>query len=970
MSEESSTTVSSDIETSAVAEQAKEASSAADNRDTSRDGDDAEDEEPPSSFLIVELKREKIRKKRNFTNARRSLLVAMREGDDISSVRMRAELTDRTQQELMDILSSIEDLCVQSKDIRNLAKTVAEMEEVEAEKSQADNQLDVFWSKLEMSDVLLAQRQYGLLDFGEEMPPQEYESTAFGRNANPGETTSLSLSSAPVSGEWSVGALGNVTSSHRTGPVMSSASVSGMQLPASATTLPTAQAISPSITTGISSLTSTTPYVTAVIQVPDTHVTAAMPVPSTEVTLPTASVRLPVNTRALPPVTTHASASVRSSAYAFGSLPPPAPPTHSTTTVWSRFQGVQGHQAPPGIRSGPGHHGTVTSQAQFPQHQPLQSQQPASSQHTTALGQDMWRQLKRVSIPVFRGDKRQYESWKAAFLACIDGAPLTPEYKLLQLREYLAGDAQKVVENLGHSAAAYQAAKDRLERKYGGNRRKMALHLEELDKFKGIRVGSARDVEAFADLLDVAVINLKGAGRTDELRDGSFYAKLLTKMTEPMVANYQRWLFEQRAAENVETLLTWVTREAEYVAMAAEAVRGVSSTNPHREPAAPGRQSNFHGTTNSRSCPLCTGLHGIWACETFKKQSVSQRWVTAKAHKLCYRCLTSGHSGRDCSNGRKCGIDNCSFTHNRLLHGRDSVNSGSSRSRATAAKSPARVTERQAHEQTSCSTTTEHTATTLLSMEGEESSSKKATFAASTANLQEVVGLRTVPVILHYDGKEIATNALLDDGSTATFLNAKVAAELGLVGDTQEVTVDMLNEKHATFSSKLVTVRLKSPDGTVDEEICARTADRIAANLPVVDWKQHASSWQHLSHIEFPRINRRRPIDLLIGIDNAQFHRCKAEVTGGDGEPIARLTPLGWTCVGKPSPSEPSPQRTVHSQSFLVNKLSRPEADNNLERLVRKFWGLLPFSQLIPQTTFPLRRTTFCTDKLEVFLPQ
>ena len=226
---------------------------------------------------------------------------------------MRAELTDRTQQEVIDILSSIEDLCVQSKDIRNLAKTVAEMEEVEAEKSQADNQLDVFWSKLEMSDVLLAQRQYGLLDYGEEMLPQEYESKEFGRNANPGDTTSLSLSRTPVSGEWSVGALGNVTSSHRTGPVTSSASVSGMQLPASATTLPIAQAISTSLTTGISSLTSTTPYVTAVIQVPGTHVTAAMPVPSTQVTLPAASVRLPVNTRALPPVTTHTSASVRSS---------------------------------------------------------------------------------------------------------------------------------------------------------------------------------------------------------------------------------------------------------------------------------------------------------------------------------------------------------------------------------------------------------------------------------------------------------------------------------------------------------------------------------------------------------------------------------------------------------------------------------------------------------------------------------
>ena len=50
-----------------------------------------------------------------------------------------------------------------------------------------------------------------------------------------------------------------------------------------------------------------------------------------------------------------------------------------------------------------------------------------------AIGQDLWRQLKRVQIPVFTGDKRKYQSWKAAFLTCIDSAPATGEYKLLQL---------------------------------------------------------------------------------------------------------------------------------------------------------------------------------------------------------------------------------------------------------------------------------------------------------------------------------------------------------------------------------------------------------------------------------------------------------------------------------------------------------------------------------------------------------
>ena len=45
------------------------------------------------------------------------------------------------------------------------------------------------------------------------------------------------------------------------------------------------------------------------------------------------------------------------------------------------------------------------------------------------------------------------------------------EYKLLQLRHYLRGSALKVIEGLGHSAAAYKVARERFNRKYGGKRR-------------------------------------------------------------------------------------------------------------------------------------------------------------------------------------------------------------------------------------------------------------------------------------------------------------------------------------------------------------------------------------------------------------------------------------------------------------------------------------------------------------------
>ena len=73
------------------------------------------------------------------------------------------------------------------------------------------------------------------------------------------------------------------------------------------------------------------------------------------------------------------------------------------------------------------------------------------SRSTPLLGKDMWKQLKRVSIPIFNGDKRLYEGWKTAFMACVDKAPATQEYKLLQLRQYLSGEELKVVEPLGQT---------------------------------------------------------------------------------------------------------------------------------------------------------------------------------------------------------------------------------------------------------------------------------------------------------------------------------------------------------------------------------------------------------------------------------------------------------------------------------------------------------------------------------------
>ena len=57
------------------------------------------------------------------------------------------------------------------------------------------------------------------------------------------------------------------------------------------------------------------------------------------------------------------------------------------------------------------------------------------------------------------------------------------------------------------------------------------------------------------------------------------------------------------------------------------------------------------------------------------------------------------------------------------------------------------------------------------------------------------VALRTVPVILKNGNRRIEVNALLDDASTRTYLNSDVAAQLGLQGEYQRVSLNVLNRE-------------------------------------------------------------------------------------------------------------------------------------------------------------------------------
>ena len=545
----------------------------------------------------------------------------------------------------------------------------------------------------------------------------------------------------------------------------------------------------------------------------------------------------------------------------------------------------------------------------------------ARSNHTEKIGKDLWKQLKRISIPLFSGSKRQYESWRAAFNACVDQAPATPEYKLLQLRQHVSGEALKAIENLGYSSGSYAAALSRLERKFGGRRRQITLYIEELEKFRPIRMGQAKDIEKFSDLLDVAIINLREAGRQEELGNGSFYVKLQRKIPETMLAQYHRWICERYEVESVESLHKWITQESEFQTIASETICGIGGSNETEIPRYRKEPRTFFGDVRSKSqhfaekklkltrfCKVCNDNHGVWLCEKFKKLNVANRWEEAKKLKLCYSCLGDDHMVMKCPRRRKCGIENCERTHNKMLHGNQI-------DRHKNEKNP----DNSIHGGDKSKEWTvpgNHLTMTSTSVE----------------QCNGILSLRTVPVVIKNGNQRLVINALLDDASTKTYLNTDVAAELGLSGQLQKIKVNVLNDRVETFETMPVEFKIESLDGKIDMLISAYTTEHVTGNLKVVNWNYHSKNWKHLDKINFPKGAKKSKIDMLIGMDYPDLHYSMQDVRGNPGEPIARLTPLGWTCVGTPG------DKSIHTKVTRTLLTHNAESLIEINNTLRMFW--------------------------------
>ena len=433
-----------------------------------------------------------------------------------------------------------------------------------------------------------------------------------------------------------------------------------------------------------------------------------------------------------------------------------------------------------------------------------------------------------------------------------------------------------------------------------------------------------------------------------------------------MLTRYRRWTFENNEENSVEALKEWLLRESEYQNIAFETIRGISErptrsrndyTSYGRDSERPSRIRNefthYGRDSNPIQCWMCAGTHPIWKCDVFENANVDERWQLAKAHKLCFRCLASTHFGQDCVRSQLCGIENCTRMHHKLLHKgekridkkqntRDLQNIKRNTDQTQnnrllpQNRTDAEKDNRLNHE------LTEYNLETNKKTSTSEDHSHNNQLLTRDSNVNEeqtqnnscgiAVSLRTIPIILKKGNRKVKVNALLDDGSTKSYINNDVANELNLHGRSEVITVGTLGANSRTFQTREVTFDIESVDGATTYEINAFTNNNVTGNLIATEWKYVAKDWEHLKNLDFSEVSSKKKVDLLIGSDYPDLHISLKEIRGHPGEPIARLTPLGWTCVGRTKLKEKD------KKEVYFNYYCDIEENGNRPFNLEKFW--------------------------------
>lgn len=556
-----------------------------------------------------------------------------------------------------------------------------------------------------------------------------------------------------------------------------------------------------------------------------------------------------------------------------------------------------------------------------------------------------------ATLPEFDGDLKGWPMFEATYKrTTIDGG-FNDRENIERLSKALKGDAKDAVANVLMFSNDASKVMKQLRKMYGQPERVIVGLMNEIMAMKAPRDQPEHKLSQFAVKIKNFVASAKAMELDYELDNEYVLSKLAEKIHPSAYREWTKIRLREPDA-NIERFADFLMERVRQTPPAPVS-RPTEQSSEYRSRGHGRVMSHQDGASSGRStfkCLKCERPHDTAKCFALTRASLAEREEFVRQNQICRSCLNSiSHQWRDCPRKLKCGTDGCRLSHHPLLHdvhGKSHNLNVHQRSRDASTSSQ----RRDSQERSGRNSPTEDAHEQLnvhKPLLGNESSK---------------VLFKVVPItLIGNDDTTVQTFALLDGGSSITLLEEELFDKLHLEGKKRPLTLQWTGELKRTEDSYLTTVSLRGVrNRNVHKLIGISTVKNLALPSQTVNVNEMQMRYKHLRDIPLNNMIDAKP-QLLIGIRQAKFFTSKKIRTGGDDEPVAIKTDLGWIVFGSTAPTfnfvafnQDASETEFMGHMTVHGSYEHKHLDHDLHETVKDYFSTENFGVAPPKIDYTL----------------
>ncbi|XP_070519720.1 uncharacterized protein [Cardiocondyla obscurior] len=367
--------------------------------------------------------------------------------------------------------------------------------------------------------------------------------------------------------------------------------------------------------------------------------------------------------------------------------------------------------------------------------------------------------LPRINLITFSGLFTEWQTFRDTFVSLVkNNSALNAISKLHYLRSSLAGDALDLISHVDITATNFEVAWKIILKQYDNKIALVNVHLNALFAVEPIKRESPQGLSALRHAIKKHLGALKSLGRQTDGYDDILINRVVASLDPRTKRDWELQLAAQSnysKYEELDNFLLERIRALESLGGEADSIGTASQAiSKQRSKANSFAVRAYHATIAGSVCVVCGDKHAIFKCNKFKAGSVSERYELVRKHRLCINCLRPAHTATACKSQNSC--FKCQQRHHTWLH-REQPQSDNAKENAHSSYGKDALASGSGMQLVMPNQAVSH-------------------FSVADSVRPAKILLATARVwVLSSTGRAVRVRALLDPGSTWTFMSSDLA---------------------------------------------------------------------------------------------------------------------------------------------------------------------------------------------------